>query len=574
MRDKVFIQTPTNWLGIFIKLLALAVLVATTNFGFFDRITLLYAAERWVTFFFYLAMWGVSLTALIIAAFQPNQAVRILWALLLSISASAAFMYTSISGSNLTVFDALSLWVAKHEASRAMEFYGTSAILAIVVFIASFVIIASPPTPNGRWLKFGLKWLFWTPAVPVVLMSAVILIKEGGGSQALPSQFQPMAVSLVAVEKIFSINTLPRQSVEMVTDRPRAIKNIVMLIDESVRGDYLNWKKANPYTPFLAANKSKIINFGMAVSGANCSSYSNAILRLGPVRRDLVTTANTNPTIWQYAKRAGYRTVYIDGQSGLVKDPGFLQNFMTVGEVADIDRVVRFAGVANPQLDYKLLEVIEKELQSDQPVFIFANKNGAHFPYDKGYPKNQMKFQPTVRQIGADNVTTRVNSYLNVLAWAVDRFFGQLFDRINLKDTTIIYTSDHGQAVYNGRMTHCSMTNADPREALVPLLAITQDPALKSRFAKGAVLNSGRASHFLIRSTVLDLMGYPKPAIAGKYGPSMFTQGPEKPEFSAGDIFGVFRKEPNWFSIDLSANYLEFPTPPLPVPGPVVKVDK
>ena len=120
MRDKVFIQTPTNWLGIFIKLLALAVLVAATNFGFFDRITLLYAADRWVTFFFYLAMWGVSLTALIIAAFQPNQAVRILWALLLSLSASEAFMSTSLSDSNLTVFEALSLWVAKHEASRGM----------------------------------------------------------------------------------------------------------------------------------------------------------------------------------------------------------------------------------------------------------------------------------------------------------------------------------------------------------------------------------------------------------------------------------------------------------------------
>jgi len=576
MRGKVIVQKPTNWptswFGISLKLVALVALVAATNTGFFERIELLLAAERWTTLFPYIAIWAISLLALIIAAFQPSQTVRLIWALLLSISASTAFMYASVSGSDLTVFDALSLWVVRHETGRAMEFYGSGLVWAVAVFTFSFYVIASPPTPNGRWLKSGLKWLSWTPAVPVLLMSAIIFLKDGGGSQAMPSQFQPLAISLVAAEKILTQNTPARQQVNLKTDRPRAIKNIVMLVDESVRGDYFNWKKGNPYTPMLAANKSRIVNFGMAVSGANCSSYSNAILRFGPVSDNLVKTANTNPTIWQYAKKAGYRTVYIDAQPSIIKNPGLLQNFMTVGETRKIDQIVRFKGVPIPQLDYSLLDTIEKELKSDQPVFIFANKSGVHFPYDKSYPESWGKFQPTIQQAGKET-PYRVNSYLNALGWTVDRFFGKLFEKIDLKETVIIYTSDHGQTFNPGRSTQCSMTDADPREALVPMFAITDDEKLKARFARGAVLNAGQASHFLVRPTVLDLMGFPKVAVTSKYGVSMFDRGADVSAFTVGDIFGVFMPQPRWTSIDLSKDYLEFPTPPDPAPGPVVNME-
>ncbi len=572
MRDKVLAQEPTNWRGIAIKFLALAVLLVATNFGFSERVALLYAAGRWFTLVFYLGMWGVGVVALIIAAFQPNKIVRLIWALLLSVSASTAFMYTSVSGSDLSVFDALSLWVVRFETGRAMDFYGAELAWSIAVFIASFYVIASPPTPTDQRLSFGLKWLSWVPAVPVLLMSAIILLKDGGGSQAMPSQFQPLAVSLVAAKKILTRIPPARQLVKMKTNRPRAIKNIVMLVDESVRGDYFNWKKGNPYTPFLAANKSRIVNFGMAASGANCSSYSNAILRFGAVKKNLVSTANTNPTIWQYAKKAGFRTVYIDAQPSMIKDPGMLQNFMTVGEIGKIDRLVRFSDVPVPQLDYKLLETLGQELKSDQPVFIFANKSGVHFPYDKVYPQNQNKFQPTIEQAGKDSTKTRVNSYLNALGWSVDRFFGKLFENIDLEQTVIIYTSDHGQTLSSGAMTQCSMSNPNPREALVPMFAITDNLKLKARFAQGAVLNAGRASHFLIRPAVLDLMGFPKKAIVSKYGTSMFARGPVAAKFSVGDIFGIFRKDPRWTDIDLSKNYKEFPVLPQPTPGPLAIV--
>ena len=41
--------------------------------------------------------------------------------------------------------------------------------------------------------------------------------------------------------------------------------------------------------------------------------------------------------MWQYARKAGYRTVYIDAQAGLNKNPGKLRDYMTLRETRDID---------------------------------------------------------------------------------------------------------------------------------------------------------------------------------------------------------------------------------------------
>lgn len=571
MRDKMVVHNPTNWTGVLFKCLALLALLVLTNFGFLDRIELLYASSRWFTLAFYLGMWGVSFGVLIIAAFQPNLTVRLLWAGLISASTATAFMYTSISGSDLSVFDALSLWTARHEAHRALDFYQSSLFWAVLVFLVSFIVIAIPPTPQHRWVKFGLKWMSWTPIVPVAFIAIIILLKEGGGSQAMPSQFQPLAVGAVTAVKTINQKQYARNKVALKPSEIRPIKHVVMLIDESVRPDYFNWKPGNPYTPLLAANQHRLANFGQASSGGNCSSYSNAILRLGGTPDQMTDAIRRNPSIWQYAKKAGFRTIYIDGQSGLNKDPGLLQNFMTVTETKFIDKIVRFTDVAGPQLDFKLLEALDKELQSDEPVFIYANKNGAHFPYDNGYPAAKSIFEPTISQTGKDIPQTRTNSYLNVIRWSVDGFFGELFQNLDLKDTAIIYTSDHGQALANGQLTHCSVTNSDAREGLVPMFAITGNEQLAKIFVTAAEINQSKTSHFAIRPTVLKLMGYNGADVEQSYGPSLFAENNRQPGFTSGDIFGVFKKQVRWTPLDLTKNYLEYASPPKPTLGPVVK---
>ena len=549
-----------------VKILGLLVLFLATNYGFFSRVHLLIGQERYTTLLFYLGIWIISLGALFIAALQPRRGVRLFWAFIIAAATTAGWFYHVISGNSLSVYNVLSLWAARHEAGRAAAQYGQHILPAAALFIATFLIIAVPARLPRAWMDRLLGWFFWTPAVPVGLIAAIIYLKSGGGSQALPNQFQPLAVATVALERQLTHTMPPRMAVPFPPKARPRIRKIVFLVDESLRPEYLNFTPGNAETPHLPALLKTAANFGKAVSGGNCSSYANAILRFTAQREDLVTSAATYPTLWQWAKKAGFRTVFIDGQSGFAKDPGKLQNFMTVRETRFIDRFIRMNGVPTPQLDFALLERMKAELEKPGPIFIYANKNGAHFPYDADYPSSAKRYRPTLTEAGEETLQAKVNSYRNAIAWNVDEFFRRLLKDIDLSDTLIIYTSDHGQNLQPGHLTHCSTEDPSPREGLVPLLAITGDRALLARFRKTARALRDGADHFRIAPTLLRLMGYARTDLATLYGPDLFTPTPRKQPlaFSYGDIFGLFSRKAHWKIINPRENHLErLPIPPV-----------
>src|SRR5690606_1545958 len=103
----------------------------------------------------------------------------------------------------------------------------------------------------------------------------------------------------------------PRAAVTLTPRTAEAPRHIVWLVDESVSHAafaHLIAPRLEPFAP---------IDFGAAASLAHCSAPSNLALRSGvDVRRagprmDLRTT----PSIWGYARKAGYRTILIDGQT-------------------------------------------------------------------------------------------------------------------------------------------------------------------------------------------------------------------------------------------------------------------
>ena len=564
-RGDVTFTTAADWRGIVLKIALLFAFVYATNAGFTERFELLWGVHRYTTLVPWLIIWGMSLGAIVIAAFQPSRLVRLFWAVVLSLSTALGTGYAMASGSDMSIFDVLILWNARHESGRALDFYYHDALWALVVFAIGLVLLMLPPSLPHGWLRRLVKWFGWTPVVPVAVIASIVFTKNGGGSEVIPRQFQTLALGVVAGTKLATNHVARRHEVQIAPANQPAARNIVLLVGESVRGDYIDWKPGNPYTPQMAALRDRFVDFGPASSGGNCSNTSNAILRLGGTRHHLTRSVNTNPTIWQYAKRAGYHTVYIDGQSGFIKNPGKMQNYMTMAEAADIDEFVTFdSSIPTPQLDFRVLKETEKRLHGKQPLFIYANKEGAHFPYDEGYPASATIFKPTVASTGVESGPNRVDSYRNVVRWSVDGFFRRLFDEVDLKHTAIIYTSDHGQNLIEGRFTHCSMENPDPREGLVPLLAITGDPALKARFEKGAALNRGHASHFAITPTLLELFGYAPGDVLKHHDASLFERDTASTAFAAGDIFGLFRDKPLWTKVDLSTNYKEAYSDPKP----------
>jgi lipid A ethanolaminephosphotransferase len=249
--------------------------------------------------------------------------------------------------------------------------------------------------------------------------------------------------------------------------------------------------------------------------------------------------------------------VFIDAQASINKNPGLMQNFMTSAEATEIDAFYAIRDVASDYADFRLIDIVREELGRGVPVFIYANKNGAHFPYDSSYPASAAVYHPNMREAGGNEPAARIASYRNAIAWSVDRFMARLFESTDLSDTVMVYTSDHGQNLKPGSLSHCETTNADPRTAYVPLMVHAADPAIRQELARGAALSAGRASHFQIVPSVLSWLGYSRQDIATVYAESLAAGPAAAPAFTTGDVFGMFSNSINWTPADLGKDYLE-----------------
>jgi lipid A ethanolaminephosphotransferase len=554
MRD-VWSRLPSRLALFAVQALAMLAVVALTNPGVPERIENLTREGKPVAIVAFAALWGLGLAGVLAAMLTPNKWARIGWAVVIALSAGGGYAFYIASDTELSIFDVVSLWSAAHEASRAMSFYQQSLAGALIVFAATLVLIALPPPLLPARVRRFARYLAILPFFPILAYAGLIASRDGDGSRALPAQFAPLSIAGLAGAKLATSSLPQREQVAWTPGKPLA-KKVVMLIDESIRGDFIDFAPGNPYTPLIASEDSRLINYGLASSGGNCSHYSNAILRFGGVRHNLMASMTHNPTLWKFAKKAGYRTVFIDAQAAFMRNAGYsgkFQNFMSAAEAADIDDFYALTDNPTPHLDDKLVDVVVDELKGDKPVFIYAVKNGAHFPYDADYPPGAAPFQPTMTERGHNDVEARVNSYRNAIKWSVDRILKRLLDEANLKDTVIIYTSDHGQNLTGRGLTHCTIDDPNPGEGIVPLVAITDDTVLRARFAQGAQESFNHASHFEIAPTVLQLLGYPRPPVIAKYGPSMFDANREAAAFTSGDVFGLFSSKVRWHSVDLVA---------------------
>lgn len=530
------------------KCLGLAGLVFISNTGVLARVTFTLSDGRYLTSAIFVTLWTLSLVSLLAAAFQPTLRWRLFWAVPIAAASAFAFGFYRVQSKEFFVFDLLSLWEARHEIGRAVDFYRAAAEQAALLFLAGVAIIAAPPVPQGTWLRAWLHRVVWLPTLPVLLIAGVVVYRDGKGSENLSKQFSPLSLAAVAAVKLSSSESVARRPLTA-TPSPRLVNAIVLFVDESVRADRVSLEPGNRFTPELARERERWVDFGPSAATGNCSHIANAQLRFMADPRQLVHTARTNPTVWQYAKRAGYRTVYIDAQAGFIRIYGKLQNYMTLSETAWIDRLYKLdETIPTHALDDELLRIVLEELREGGPVFIYANKNGAHFPYRNNYPPNHPSLAP-VTPAGADE---RVAEYDAAIRWSTDRVLAAFTRKADLRDAVALYTSDHGQHFHPGRLTHCaSGGNVHPEEGIVPLLVSTGQRGLEERFRRVAAAGAGLGTGFAIAPTLLELMGYDDEARQSSVG-SLLSGLSWKPSFVSDDIFGLFRSDPVWHPVDLT----------------------
>ena len=327
----------------------------------------------------------------------------------------------------------------------------------------------------------------------------------------------------------------PRDDLPTFPPSQRPLDSIIYVIDESVRGSNLSLNGyPRPTTPFLLSlqTQGRLKNLGICVAAGSYSLISNAYLITGhnAFPDDAFRTAK-NPTLFDYAKKMGYETIYID------IDQGYLFPLLKAAgksPVRSLDRWLTEQSFKERHIDLEttkdlgVARFLSDLLNERGGYFVVVNKKGLHFHYRNRYPNNPACtiWKPVMEAskpidpspTGREKL---VNTYDNGIRFQVDEFFRVfVFDTKN-QNYVILYTSDHGQTLAEHGQVY---THMKPDKVIVdvPGFFVVGEHYAQKGLLDGIPLGI-RVSHLNNFATLLDLMGVPESLGVRPYDKSIFS---------------------------------------------------
>ncbi len=493
----------------------------------------------------FITLWGICLPVLVCSQLCGRRWIQLTVGLAFVIASVFIGTYYFSVDYPLQAIQFERLLTATGFAGDAAVQYSGAILKSFLLCFPLLVLVILGPRPYQRAPSRLVKAIglgFVMPFIAVSAVAGVTWLGGGKGTAGTPGAFRPFAyyVALLA-DQAFGRESYSR---EITTDTPArsGLRNVVMVVDESIVDDVFR-DGSDAAIQQIQLNIEDIgTDSGPSVSGSNCSSDSNFLLRVGPRPSNLDHDLLSYPTIWEYAKKAGYKTIYIDAQ----ENSDNLHNRMTREERSHIDQVVIFPETIVYERDAKAGAALAGILGEEGKHFVYVNKAGAHFPWDSKYPASARKYTPTLGIDGNPFLTHAggqyeilaamdstngtepfKNSYRNAAEWNYNTFFEAINNTSLFTETALIYTSDHGQNIWREKgntATHC--TNVPPSVTRVPLRIYTGSKELSEILQASRTANQGLVSHFNIFSSLIELMGYD--STAGKFArpPALWMPNP------------------------------------------------
>lgn len=526
-----------KYLKFFVFLFLLLLIFAFTDHRlFFEIPTRL--ANRPVLFqaVFYVNYLGLLISCLILFTVK-SKAVRLFFGLFFFITLAISLAMEMAHGNSFTKIEANIIFTEFQFSGEAFSAFFYPYIKAIAL---AFSITGLLGFLAYKYLPRTESIYALTPLV-FVAYSVKLNFSSNSWHTLFPTVFN---VPIVAADAFFSIPRFgPRETTYIQPVQKGMYQHIIWIVDESVRGDMLSVNNSTlKTTPFLESIKGKFYNYGIMSASSQYSYGSNMVLQSGLQLKQIPDPAlrfGKQPNIFQYGKKAGYSTYFIDGQN----KSSVHMNGMTHYDFASIDHSINIhkikPNIQWPDVDSTIVHYIKEILQSKQPTFTYINKAGCHFAYNHFYPAKRTPFQPsyTDGDSWTDSTVLR-NTYANCINWSVDAFFRKLSPVLFQENTIILYTSDHGVTLLEkGRpVQDTGPINPLPARANVPFFVFTdkRNPGL----FQAASNNQNKLTQFSIFSSTLYLMGYDSIAINRLYGESIFTSWKKAPRlFFSGTIY-------------------------------------
>ncbi len=505
----------------------------------------------------YLSLLTICWIGVIGAAYIWNSMFRWIWATLLPLAGAMIGVFTAASQQFMT-YDAFVNML--HSAGFIGDAWVQNRSAFIAVLPATILTsLGIGLKPRWRLQRFG-QMLSLAPLAVLGILAGLLFMRGGDGGRGLPGGFVVSAYGLLLGYENATGETGPRKGVLFAPETKPQHRNIVLLIDESIAPAYLDINSPlGVQTPLSKTHDGIAIhNFGVAAAVTGCSVGTNVTLRHGGTREAYQRYNATYPSVWAYARAAGMRTVYLDGQ----RSDGALQNMMDDAERALIDEFIQFGDVPVVDRDMAIAKALVRLMADPEPKFILANKVGAHFPVHDKYPDSYAEYSPALPRGRYSDITDTGNrddfdgepddwqryrnAYRNTLRWNVGAFFDELLGRGDFSDTLLLYTADHGQILHEdgspGLTTHCS-PQPPMQEGAVPLVMITSSEG--GDWAQWAAENHDKSSHYMLFPTLLQVMGYSEGAVSATYGKPLTRPSTDPITFNT--LFNArLNREPEW----------------------------
>ena len=563
-------RAPAAWIAV--KLVLIGAYLLGTNRLLAERVAHIGLQPGLAVF---AAVWLLCIVTMLVLAFHARTPARVVWSAIFFLGSTFTLAHALIVSRHLGFIEFEQLLGLIGFAHNLKGFHDAQILQAVAWSALGVIAINLPPwlaPPDSPSL---LRWPQRNPGLlqllPVVAIGAILYLRGGEGSNGFPGQYTTAAFAgVLGAEKVLAPPAPQREDIALAHLGDRPFRHIVLVMDESVRGDYVDLNVEDGVETGLRPLGTALANFGIAASTANCSATSNASVRYGVTRDSYLKDLQLNPSFWRYAARAGYRTVYIDAQ----RNDGKLQNFMDPREVGEIDEFVQVGTAFAPDAkDIEAGRLLNAVLRRDRPSFTFVNKMGCHFPYEGKYPAANTLYSPTMSRAfvsketddgtgyrqarNAEQRWRQVNSYRNCVAWNTRGFFRQALANVDLADTLNVYTSDHGQNFHEdgspGEQTHCTIGQASPAEGRIPLATITRNAEFSPLLREAARRNQDRGSAFNVYPTLLTLMGYGAPGDGSNFEGDLLGTLPQQNTRFLSTYFVRFGREPVWNSIGQDA---------------------
>ena len=506
----------------------------------------------------YAGLYGGLIACLWCAAFIRSTPLRWGWAWVLALATILVGSFQNATADAMSYDAFVTMVYSAGFADDAVAQYGASLAWASA---GAFFLLLGVGLKPGAQVRLPWTVAALAPFAGLAILTILLFVRGGEGGRGLPNAWVGTAYSALAAFEAASMPSLSRQPVTMTFERTPEQGDIVLIVDESIAGRYLDINDAVGVRSGLSSPPPGIMvsNFGLAASITNCSFGSNLTLRYGGTRDAYQRINAVMPSIFSYAKHAGFATIYIDAQ----RSGGAYQNGMDDTERRHIDRFVQFGDIAVVDRDMAAADAVIAALNNGKREFILVNKMGAHFPVADKHPDKAGIFSPALPRNKAAAVTeTRLpenlysgteswrlyrNSYRNTVGWTVGGFFDKLFAQARLDGALIIYTSDHGQNLHergdSGTTTHCSPSPAS-EEGSVPLVVI----GTSDRWEAAAKRHFDAASHYRIFPTLLNAMGYDSVAVQRQYGEALDSSKPDQATFNS--LFNArLGRKPIWVEV-------------------------